>query len=100
MKKTSQEMVKKGFQSGIAQLVTDPNLESGTVCQIGESWFCFGGMTAEGMTPEEFRRDIPEEDIVQEVYEALNGLKQESPDEYLYYYYILTEKEFGRKLSN
>ena len=94
MKKISQEMVKKGFQSGIAQL------ESGTVCQIGESWFYFGGMTAEGMTPGEFRRDIPEEDIVQEVYEALNGLKQESPDEYLYYYYILTEKEFGRKLSN
>lgn len=47
------------------------------------------------MAPDEYRRDVPEEDIVQEICDALDGLEQNSPDEYLYYYYFLTENKCG-----
>lgn len=56
----SEEEILAALQDGRVQLVTDPNMGSGTVCQIGEHWFYFGGQTAEEMTPEEFRRCVPE----------------------------------------
>lgn len=54
-------------------------------------------MTAEEMIPDEYRRDIPEEDIIQEICDALDGLERNSHDEYLYYYYFLSEHACGVK---
>ena len=82
-----------GLRSGHIQLVTDPNMESGTVCQIGGNWFYFGGQTAEQMTPEEYLRCVPEEDIVCEIAQTLDAFRKDPSfvEEYLYYLYYLRE---------
>ena len=46
------DMVEESIRNGKIRLVTDPNMERGTVCQIGDFWFYFGGETAEEMGPE------------------------------------------------
>lgn len=91
----SEEEILAALQDGRVQLVTDSNMGSGTVCQIGEHWFYFGGQTAEEMTPEEFRRCVPEEDIAREITEVLADFRQHSEfiDEYRYYLYYLRETE-------
>lgn len=91
MNKITQEQVRNGYRSGVVQLTVDPNMESGTVCRIGEHWFYFGGMTAEEESPEEYRKHVPEEDILQEIMSVLDGFEKDEPDEYLYYYCILQE---------
>lgn len=88
------EDIRNGLRSGVVRLITDPNLGCGTVCGIGENWFYFGGLTAEEMTPEEYLRDIPEDDIVREIVETLDDFKclpDVFEDEYNYYLAILTE---------
>ena len=74
----------------------------GTVCQIGEHWFYFGGLTADEMTPEEYLQNVPMEDIVSEIYDTLLSLKDadEAGDwtEYLYYEAFLKE-QFKEKSS-
>lgn len=85
------------LRNGRIQLITDPNMKSGTVCQIGEHWLYFGGQTAEEMTPEAYRRCVPEEDIANEIKGALDSFLSycseysECVDEYLYYLYYLRE---------
>jgi hypothetical protein len=88
------EMIKEGFKAGIVQFVTDPNMGSGTVCKIGQSWFYFGGFTAEEESPESYLRNVPIEDVLRDVFTALNGFKNYGEyfeDEYLYYEYVLEE---------
>lgn len=64
-----------------------------TVCQIGDSWFYFGGTTAEGMNPNEYRAVVPFEDIVSEIFTVLESFRQDeySRDEYMYYETYLRE---------
>lgn len=71
---------------------TDPNLERGTVCRIGDSWFYFGGLEAEEMEPEEYLNNIPMGDIVREIYEVLEEFREDEElvDEYAYYGAVLT----------
>ena len=86
----TKETIKAGFHEDVVQLITDPNMESGTVCQIGELWFYFGGETAEDMTPEEYMKCVPVDAIVDEIFEALTSLKEDgSEDEYEYYEGVL-----------
>ena len=68
-------------------LEVDPNMGSGTVCRIGAWWFYFGGETAEELNPDEFLKCVPEDDIVDEIFEALESFRQdeECADEYEYY---------------
>lgn len=94
MNEITLEQVKSGIQSGIICFVVDPNMESGTVCKIGDFWFYFGGMTAEDESPEEYLRHVPEDDVAREVYDTLEDFKQSFPEEYLYYYHEL--KKLGR----
>ena len=63
----------------------DPYMESGTVCQIGDNWFYFCGLTAEEMNPQEYIENVPIEDITNEVFDVLEEFKTVLPDEYLYY---------------
>ena len=82
----TKEKIKAGLRDGVVWLVTDPNMESGTVCQIGEFWFYFGGKTAEDMTPEEYMKCVPIDDIANEIFDALDFLKKDGfEDEYEYY---------------
>lgn len=89
----TKEEILSSLNDGRVQLITDPNTESGTVCQIGEHWFYFGGQTTEMMTPEEYRNYIPEEDIAREIVEVLSDFREDSDynTEYLYYMYYLRE---------
>lgn len=91
----TKEMVRDGIHDGSIRFVKDPNMEHGTVCQIGGGWFCFGGETAEGMQPEEYLRAVPSEDIVSEVYDMLEAFRvsvEEFEDEYAYYEAYLIER--------
>ena len=83
--------IKNGLRKGFIKLITDPNMESGTVCQIEDNWFYFGGPTAEDMTPEEYRKNIPEEDIVNEIFDTLDAFRKDRYflGEYEYYASLL-----------
>lgn len=91
----TKEMVRDGIRNGSVQFVTDPNIEAGTVCQIGDHWFYFGGETAEGMQPDEYLRDVPMGDIVSKVHDTLEEFRvsgEEFEDEYAYYEMYLIER--------
>lgn len=81
-----------GIKENLVSFVIDPNMESGTVCQIGDSWFYFGGLAAEEMSPNEYIANIPVEDIVQEIFDVLDDFRkdEELRDEYDYYDAVLT----------
>lgn len=92
----TKSIIRNAIRENIIQFVVDPNMESGTVCQIGDNWFYFGGMTAEDMTPQEYLEAIPMDDIISEVFDALEGFRQESEAdeddcEYAYYEAYLKE---------
>lgn len=90
----SESMIHCGIAKGIVSFITDPNLESGTVCKIGDNWFYFGGFIAEEMSPEEFVKAIPEDDIVSEIVSTLNDFMEheELMDEQKYYNAVLREQ--------
>lgn len=67
----TKEMIKQGIDQGIIKFIIDPNMDEGTVCRIGEGWFYFGGVVAEAMNPEEYLKEVPINDIVDEIYKAL-----------------------------
>lgn len=82
----TKEKIKAGLREGAVRLITDPNMGNGAVCQIGELWFYFGGETAEDMTPEEYMKCVPEDEIADEIFEALESFKADGfEDEYEYY---------------
>lgn len=84
-------MIENGIKRKVILLVTDPNMESGTVCKIGDNWFCFGGSTADELLPEEYLKRVPLDIIVQEIYGTLNDFRNDEDfkDEYDYYECIL-----------
>lgn len=87
------EMVLNGLRKGYVRLIEDPNMEAGTVCAIGDSWFYFGGMTAEEESPEEYLRHVPLEDIAQEICAVLEDFRRQEYflEEWRYYAYYLRE---------
>ena len=86
----------EGLNNGVINLIADPNMEEGTVCKIGEFWFYFGGETAEEMNPDEFKKNIPQEDIVNEIHDTLESFRKDEDeifkDEYNYYDAILNNQ--------
>ena len=88
----TKEMVLKGFDRGAVKLIVDPNMESGTVCQIGDLWFYFGGSEAEGMEPEEYLGCVPKDEIATEIVSALEDIKNTyGSDEFEYYEAVLCD---------
>ena len=89
----TKNMISAGYQAGLVTLCESPN-EDGVVCKIGECWFYFGGMTAEGCTVEEYKANVPEEDIIDEIFRVLDDFRKSGPeleDEYIYYECFLRE---------
>lgn len=94
------EMVKKGYEKGIIQIVKSPH-KDGVVCQIGEFWFYFGGLTAEEYSlPDKYKKAIPKETIIQEIYDLLNSFSKQKEfiDEYNYYESILIENNITEEM--
>lgn len=87
----TEKLIRDGIRAKLVEFVVDPNMESGTVCRIGDSWFYFGGLTAEELSPEEYIANVPMEDIVREIYETLDAFNgdEELQDEYDYYEAVL-----------
>ena len=88
----TKKMIKDGITEGVIQFVTDPDFENGgTVCQIEDNWFYFGGTTAEELSPEEYIKNVPTSDIVRDIYDVMEEFKTEFPDEYEFYDIILSK---------
>ena len=50
----TEDMVREGIRNGSVRFVRDPNMDHGTVCQIGDNWFYFGHLKAEELDPDEY----------------------------------------------
>lgn len=85
--------VSRGIDEGIVRLVTDPNMDSGTVAEIGGSWFYFDGVDAEGRSPDEYARDFPQGHVARRIHEALREFENEAEysDEWAYYRAVFDE---------
>ena len=57
-------MVREGIRNGSVRFVRDPNMDHGTVCQIGDNWFYFGHLKAEELDPDEYVKATPEADAM------------------------------------
>ncbi len=90
----SKEMVRDGIHNGSIHFVKDPNMEHGTVCQIGDDWFYFGCLKAEELDPDEYVESMPEDDVVGLVFNTLEEFREDGAfdDEYAYYEAYLTER--------
>lgn len=88
----TKELIRRGIETNNVRFIVDPNMGKGTVCQIGDGWFYFGGFTAEELSPDEYSMYFVE-DIAQEVLEALDDFRKcdELKDEYSYYELFLKE---------
>lgn len=83
--------IKNAIQNKIIRFEVDPNMGNGTVAFIGDSWFYFGGHEAEDMSPEEYTKNVPVDDIVDEIYDTLESFNGNADyqDEYDYYIYMI-----------
>lgn len=87
----TKDMIKNGLGCGTVLLTVNPNMDCGTVCTIGDDWFYFGGETAKEMLPEKYLENVPEEDIVNEIFMTLESFAHDVDfvEEYEYYKAIL-----------
>ena len=91
----TRKMIFDGYYKGLVRLIESPN-NDGVVCQIGDIWFYFGGLTAEECkTVEKYKASVDTKTILDEIYSVLNDFKDsgvEYQDEYSYYELYLKEK--------
>lgn len=89
----TRKMIFDGYCKELVRLIESPH-DDGVVCQIGDNWFYFGGLTAEECkTVEEYKAKVDTKTILDEIYSVLNDFKDSGfKDEYLYYEYYLKEK--------
>lgn len=80
--KITKDIIRQGLSSGYIKLINCPQSTAETVCQINYNWFYFGGQTAEGVLPEEYKKIVPFEDIVNEIYNTLEAFRQSDWDEF------------------
>ena len=91
----TRKMIFDGYYKGLIRLIESPH-NDGVVCQIGDNWFYFGGLTAEACeTVEKYKSSVDTKTILDEIYSVLNDFKdsgEEYQDEYSYYELYLKEK--------
>lgn len=80
--KITKEIIRQGLSSGYIKLINCPQSTAETVCEINGNWFYFGGQTAEGVLPEEYKKIVPFEDIVNEIFNTLEDFRESDWDEY------------------
>lgn len=90
----TKELITEGIKEGKIQFVPYPNACIGTVCQIGEHWFCLSDLTAAEQSPDEYLASMTPEGLADEVYETLYSFMDpdELSDEYAYYEAYLKER--------
>ena len=91
----TEDMVREGIRNGSVRFVKDPNMEHGTVCQIGDDWFYFGCLKAAELDHDEYVKAMPEADVVGLICNALDEFRKSGEtfeDEYAYYEAYLNEQ--------
>ena len=91
----TEDMVREGIRNGSVRFVRDPNMDHGTVCQIGDNWFYFGHLKAEELDPDEYVKATPEADVVGLICNTLDEFRKSGEtfeDEYAYYEAYLNEQ--------
>lgn len=91
----TEDMVREGIRNGSVRFVRDPNMDHGTVCQIGDNWFYFGHLKAEELDPDEYVKATPEADVVGLICNTLDEFRKSGEtfeDEYAYYEACLNEQ--------
>lgn len=84
-------LLKKGYELGTVKLEQSPQSDD-VVCRIGDYWFYFGGYEAEGISTEEYRKVVPQDDILKEILASLEEIRDQiSRTEYDYYSAVLHE---------
>ena len=93
----SKNAIARGIRNGSIELVKSPHGD-GVVCNIGEHWFYFGGKEAEDYgDPEQYIGDMGIRKVVNQIFEALEDIKDwkedgdKYSDEWLYYAFYLQE---------
>ncbi len=93
----TKDMVRKAFADKKARIIDSP-YEDGVVCWIGDELttvdlLYFGGKDAEKSTAEEYVKNVPMDDIVDDVFNVLEGFRMDGDeivaDEYSMYEHIL-----------
>lgn len=97
----TKDMIISGIKAKLVTFELDPNRVCpgiGTVCKIGDDWFYFGGVTAEESSPMDYAKNVPMEEIVDEIFSTLESYRingridgdEDLKDAYFYYWKILT----------
>lgn len=82
-KQITKHMARNGLRQGLIRFVKDPNnTEEGCVCEIGTTWFYFGGQAAAQTPPEDYLSTVGEEAAASEIMVALAELRTDSRDDY------------------
>lgn len=89
------KMISDGIGRRDVLFEIDPNMGTGTVCRIGDSWFYFGGQSAEGQNPDEYIKNTPTADVVREITDVLEDFRKDEAytNEYAYYEMFLREAD-------
>lgn len=91
MHKITRQMVEDGYREELIYLINNPN-DGCIATQIGDNWFYFAGSENEEMTVDEYEAEYTFDEIVDYIFDVLDGdFKTEFEDEYWYYYYYLKE---------
>ena len=86
----TKEMIRKGVLQSVIQFMPGPNGHV-TICRIGDCWFYFGGQEAETMSPAEYLTSISFDDLVNEVFDAIDSIYRLDECEYEYCYHFIKE---------
>lgn len=103
--RVSKELTRKGFDAGLIHFEPEDDVSGlGIIARIGEYSFFFAGEEGEGVTPSEYLANIPEDDLVDELFNAMNaepinGESVYDASEAMYYEFWLTEGLNRLKMS-
>lgn len=94
-------MVRDGIRNGSIRFIRDPNMDRGTVCQIGDDWFYFGCLKAEELNPDEYIETVPEDDVVDLIFNTLEEFREDDTFdvEYAYCEAYLTERRMALSMD-
>ena len=100
MERITRKDIERAYDAGIIQIADMTQAEGcmgDIICKIGEYWFYFAGAEGENKTAAEYVREVPKEDIISEIHEAINsepinGETYEDSTECLYYRSYISEQ--------
>ena len=92
-KEISKELIAKGLQQGIINIIKNPN-DGCISAMIGDFWFYFANDDYE--TIEDYKLRNSHEDMINDIYNAINdepinGETEDEASEWLYYRAVLLE---------